>query len=219
MRAAIRMSVWGAALLLPTIAMVASTARSEFQAAVRLTPNLSHGEELFRTCAACHGTDGAGVPDGTVPAVAGQHFRFIIKQLVDYRHDKRWDIRMERFTDKHLLAGPQDLADVAAYVSGLPRKANAAHGTGDGLQRGVSVYFRNCESCHGPSGQGDEARAIPRLAGQHYEYLMRQFYDTVDGRRPNMDSEHVRLLSQLEREEIVGVSDYLSRLLPSTDPE
>src|SRR5918994_6695194 len=120
MQVATRMIVRCAAVLLPAIAIAASTARGEFQAAVRLTPNLSHGEELFRTCAACHGTDGAGVPDGTVPAVAGQHFRFIIKQLVDYRHDKRWDIRMERFTDKHLLAGPQDLADVAAYVSGLP---------------------------------------------------------------------------------------------------
>jgi cytochrome c553 len=89
----------------------------------------------------------------------------------------------------------------------------------EGLHRGVSVYFRDCESCHGPSGQGDDARAIPRLAGQHYEYLMRQFYDTVDGRRPNMDGEHVRLLSRLEREEIVEVSDYLSRLLPPTGAE
>ena len=214
----IRMSLKCVAVLLPAVAAAAMTARGEFQSAVRQTPDLARGEEIFRTCAACHGTDGGGVADGTVPAIAGQHFRVIVKQLVDYRHDKRWDIRMEHFTDRHLLAGPQELADVAAYVNSLSRTVNAAHGTGEALQRGAGVYFRDCESCHGSSGQGDDARTVPRLAGQHYEYLVRQFYDAVDGRRPNMDREHVRLLSRLEREEIVGVSDYLSRLLPRRSP-
>jgi cytochrome c553 len=150
-----------------------------------------------------------------VPAIAGQHFRFIVKQLVDYRHDKRWDIRMEHFTDRHRLAGPQELADVAGFVSNLPSMSSVSHGSGRALQRGSSVYVRHCKSCHGSSGQGNDERTIPRLAGQHYEYLLRQFYDAVDGRRPNMDGEHVRLLSKLEREEIVGAADYLSRLSPA----
>jgi cytochrome c553 len=81
-----------------------------------------------------------------VPAIAGQHFRVIVKQLVDYRHDKRWDIRMEHFTDRHLLAGPQDLADIAGFVSRLPRPALVAHGNGEALQRGTSVYFRDCRA-------------------------------------------------------------------------
>jgi cytochrome c553 len=53
---------------------------------------------------------------------------------------------------------------------------------------------------------------IPRVAGQHYEYLMRQIYDAADGRRPNFSPVHVRLLARLERGDIVGLSDYLSRL-------
>ena len=58
-----RLALWCAAVVLPAIVLAASTARGEFQAAVRQTPNPGHGEERFRTCAAWHGTDDAGVPD------------------------------------------------------------------------------------------------------------------------------------------------------------
>lgn len=33
----------------------AATARTEFLAAARLTPDAEHGAQLFETCAACHG--------------------------------------------------------------------------------------------------------------------------------------------------------------------
>jgi cytochrome c553 len=55
-------------------------------------------------------------------------------------------------------------------------------------------------------------KAIPRLAGQHYEYLRRQLYDAVDRRRPNFSTDHVGLLMRFERVDFAGVSDYLSRL-------
>lgn len=69
-------------------------------------------------------------------------------------------------------------------------------------------------SAHGPLGEGDAAAFVPRLAGQHTDYLVRQFYDAVDGRRPNMGGDHARLLATLERAEILGVADYLARLMP-----
>jgi cytochrome c553 len=59
---------------------------------------------------------------------------------------------------------------------------------------------------------------IPRIAGQHYEYLTRQIYDAVDGRRPNFSTAHVRLLARLERDDIVGLADYLSRLSQPSAP-
>jgi cytochrome c553 len=66
----------------------------------------------------------------------------------------------------------------------------------------------------------DENTMIPRIAGQHYEYLMRQIDDAVEGRRPNFSASHVRLLARLERDDIVGLADYLSRLSqPSAQDE
>ena len=64
-------------------------ARAELLQAARLTPNAAHGATLFETCAACHGRDGLGTSDGTVPAIAGQHGSVLLKQLVDFRHNQR----------------------------------------------------------------------------------------------------------------------------------
>lgn len=199
---------------LPLAIEAASTTRTEFDAAARATPDLRHGAQLFEVCAACHGPQGQGVDDGNIPAIAGQHFRVLVKQITDFRRDRRWDVRMEHFTDRHHLPGVQDVADVAGYVASLDRPFPVGIGPGTMLGRGASVYFRDCESCHGPVGQGDAARTIPRLGGQHYEYLLRQFYDAVEGRRPNMDGAHARMLERLERDDIVGVADYLSRQSP-----
>jgi cytochrome c553 len=193
-----------------------AAAISEFRQAVELEPNLGHGAELFVTCAACHEKDGCGTDDGSVPAIAGQHVSVLVKQLIDFRHDRRWDASMQEIAARHRMAGPQDLLDVASYTESLPRWPPFERGIGDGktLQRGASVYFRYCESCHGPLGQGELKRMRPRLAGQHYEYMLRELEITAAGQRPGMDAEHVRLIRALSVEERQGVADYLSRLSP-----
>jgi cytochrome c553 len=188
----------------------------EFSAGAVLEPDLERGKRLFETCAACHGPDGRGTSDGEIPAIAGQHGSVLLKQLTDFRHDQRWEERMRNFTDRHHLDGPQDLTDVAAYVASLPRFPATAKGIGDGssLKEGASVYFEKCERCHGPLGEGDLMRRRPRLAGQHYGYLLRQLEDTAAQRRPGMDSAHVTMLKGLTPAQMRGVADYLSRLSP-----
>jgi cytochrome c553 len=193
-----------------------AAAIADFRAAVELEPNLKHGAALYATCAECHGNDGRGSPDGRVPAIAAQHVSVLVKQLVDFRHDRRWDERMQEKASKHNLAGPQDLLDVAAYAESLPRSAPLKGGTGDGsaLERGEVVYHRDCSGCHGPLGLGELRRMRPRLAGQHYQYLVRQLEDTATGMRPGMDPEHVKLIGALSTAERSSVADYLSRLSP-----
>lgn len=198
----------------------ASASRQEYQDALHSKPSLDRGAELFRTCVACHGPSGAGVPDGTVPRIAGQHFSVIVGQLVDYRHDKRWDPRMEHFADSHHLSNAQALADVAAYVSQLQTQPDDVLGVGSGelTSQGAQIYARACASCHGPDAQGNAREQIPQLAGQHFEYLRRQIYDAVDGRRPNFSREHIRLLARLEHDDIAAVCDFLSRTPRSIVP-
>lgn len=218
-------SVWTAAsVVAATLTCVHATepkpgsaaARHEFLEAARLTPSPERGARLFETCAACHGSTGRGTADGSVPAIAGQHGSVVLKQLVDFRHDQRWDERMQHFTDQHHLPTAQDLTDVAAYVSSLPRFPSSMDDIGDGssLREGASVYFRACEACHGPLGQGDLLRLRPRLGGQHYAYLLRQLTETAAGGRPGMDPAHVMRLRALTEEQMRGVADYLSRVSP-----
>jgi cytochrome c553 len=208
-----RRAVWIAVigLAVPLTVLAASAQRQEYVDAVRSTPNLDRGAELFENCATCHGAGGGGTLDGSIPRIAGQHYRVIIKQLVDYRHDKRWDPRMERYADKHLIPNAQAIADVAAYVASLDRRAPRGMGFGSNVELGKQVYAAKCRSCHGVAGEGDGKDLVPRVAGQHYEYTLRQLYDAVDGRRPNFSRAHVRLLGKLDRDELVGVADALSR--------
>jgi cytochrome c553 len=190
----------------------AESAQQERARINSLTPDLIHGAQVFERCAACHASDGGGARDGSVPDIAGQHRTVLVKQLIDYRYARRWDPRMEVIAGKHSLTKSQDIADLTAFVASLSFKAGATHGDGQDVMQGAEVYGRLCAGCHGVQGLGDAAKAIPRLAGQHYDYLRRQLYDAVDRRRPNFSSDHLKLLSRFERADFAGVSDYLSRL-------
>lgn len=199
-------------VLLTSESIAVSTSQQELEAVMHSTPNLDQGAQVFRTCAMCHGRDGGGTADGLVPRIAGQRSSVLRKQLIDYRYDRRWDLRMQSIAGRHDLPTPQAIADVTAYVSQLDREP--AIGTGDGtlVRQGAASYARQCVRCHGVDAQGDATRVIPRLAGQQYEYLRRQIYDAVDGRRPNFSSAHIRLLAHLDHDDIHALADYLSRL-------
>lgn len=206
------------AALLSLTAYAASTSRQELLDAMHSKPGLDRGAELFRPCTACHGSLGTGTIDGGVPRIAGQHASVLAKQLVDYRHDRRWDLRMEHFADGHHLVNVQAIADITAYINQLQINSAPGVGSGELVEHGATVYAKQCSSCHGPRGQGNAKKLIPQIAGQHYEYLMRQIYDAVDGRRPNFSGTHVRLLARLERDDIVGLADFLSRTALSSEP-
>lgn len=190
---------------------------TDFRNAMKLDPDLPHGARLFATCAACHAASGLGTEDGSIPAIAGQHVSVLVKQLVDFRHDRRWGERMRNFASQHHLDGPQELLDVAAYAGSLPRWPPLAGGAGDAaaLNEGKVVYHRDCAACHGPLGLGELRRLRPLLAGQRYQYLLRQLDETADRMRPGMDVTHVKLIGALSAEERRAVADYLSRLSPN----
>jgi cytochrome c553 len=203
-----------AAFTLPLMAGGTANEAQERSDALHSRPDLDKGAALFQTCAVCHGSSGGGTPDGHVPRIAGQHYSVLVKQLVDYRSDRRWDPLMEYMADRHLLKGAQDIADVAAYVSEIETlpEAGVSVGSGEYLSQGAEVYKGSCVSCHGETANGNGRRQIPRLAGQNYEYLVRQIHDAVEGRRPNFSDSHIRLLKPLDYTGILGVADYLSRI-------
>jgi cytochrome c553 len=204
-----------ALVMLSKVACGNATALQEFNSVIHSTPDPAHGQQLFDTCAACHGSNGAGANDGTVPAIGGQHFRVIAGELVDFRHDRRRDERMQNFTDSHHIDGAQDIADLAAYVSRMP-VAPMSRGRVDGenLAHGSDIYSRQCASCHGSKAEGDNLKRYPRLAGQHYEYLLDQLHKVAQGRRPDSRSTHMHLLQGFKQSDYTGVADYLSRLGP-----
>jgi cytochrome c553 len=207
-------SCWVQLLLcLPLAALADSAANREIRQALALQPDVEHGRELFSQCASCHGPGGGGTTDGAVPRIAGQHYRVLVRQVVNYRHGSRWDMRMEGVATSHeVVPELQDIADVARYVSQLD--TDSARGVGEGIhvQRGANLYANHCASCHGREGKGSDKKEIPRLAGQHAAYLARQIYDAVEGRRPELSRSHGKRLESLDYEDVLGLSDYLARI-------
>jgi cytochrome c553 len=191
------------------------TTKEELADVFRQQGSPARGARLFAACVACHGRDANGQPQGDVPAIAQQHQRVIAKQLVDYRHAERWELQMEDVASRHRLGPARDIADLASYVSTLPREAKEGHGDGRHLQHGAQVYQRDCAGCHGTEGEGNGVTLVPRVAGQHYRYLLRQLHDTVEERRPNMPPPHAQLFGRYAVEDFTGVADFLSRLKPS----
>ena len=191
-----------------------AAARAELAEVTRRVPDPARGAGIFERCRVCHAPGAKALPSGWAPAIAGQHVRVLEKELIDYRHALRWDERMERIAGPHMLGSPQDIADVASYAASLPFERADSVGEGSNLAAGRRHYQRSCERCHGARGEGSNLRGVPRLAGQRYDYLLRQLHDVVDGRRPNLEANHVRLLRPLERGDLEGLADYASRLSP-----
>jgi cytochrome c553 len=188
----------------------------EFRAAIELEPDLAHGKTLFEACAECHQDDGSGNAARLIPVIAGQHVSVLVKQVIDFRYDRRWNVRMQGAAKRHELSDAQDVLDVAAYAESLKRPSPAGAGPDDAAlrQEGRRVYYRDCETCHGRLGEGDLRTLRPRLAGQHYMYLLQQLTDTAAGARPGMDAEHVKRIHALTDAERRGVASYLSQLSP-----
>ncbi len=202
----------------PRVVRAVPNSNQEFAEAVHSKASIERGAGLYQPCVRCHGATGGGRPDGLVPRIGGQLASVLQKQLTDYRHDRRWDPRMEASSDQHHLVDAQAIADVTAYVNQLRPREPSGHGSGDLLVHGAESYAHACASCHGGAAEGDAEHSIPSLAAQQYEYLRRQIYDAVDGRRPNFSRQHIRLLAQLDHADIGAICDYLSRLGAGRSP-
>jgi cytochrome c553 len=194
-RAIATLSLAGPALLLlaadeaveSTQASPADEAARELEQALQLEPNIANGLRIYRICAECHQPEGWGLPDGSYPQLAGQHRTVVIKQLADIRSGLRSNPEMIHFASMERIGAAQAVADVAGYIDTLEISVDTGKGPGDDLERGKAMYGEKCARCHGPDGEGDGERYIPRIQSQHYAYLLRQFQKIRDGERGNAD--------------------------------
>lgn len=175
------------------------------------------GKISYEICRGCHKADASGKPEAGYPQLAGQHPSVLIKQMVDVRAGRRDSPKMHPFIEHDVVAS-NELADIAAYLHGLPVPATNGRGEGHQLDLGKHLYNRDCASCHGSHGEGDGARFYPRVAGQHYNYLYRETLESRDKGRRNSNPEMVKVLKHYVDSDVAAVSDYMSRLVPPARP-
>lgn len=195
----------------------ATNGTNELEEALKLEPNLENGLEIYEVCAACHLPEGWGKKDGTFPQLAGQYKSVLIKQLADIRAKNRDAPTMYPFTLPSAIGGAQSLADVTGYIAKLPMNPENGVGAGDDLANGEKLYKEHCVKCHGEQGEGNAEKFYPRIQGQHYEYMLRQFKNILEGKRRNANQEMVKQIKAFSEKDMKAVVDYASRLKPPAE--
>ncbi len=153
-------------------------------------PNDPHVAGLVHVCSSCHGFEGRSVSP-TFPRLASQREDYLVEQLTAFRDHTRADPHAHtymwgmaaRLTDA-------DIKGLAAYYSSRPPVAGTP-GNASLMAAGKAIFDNGiaardvpaCEVCHGGKGQGNEA--IPRLAGQHPEYMQEQLTNFASNARAN----------------------------------
>ena len=201
----------------PTQEELQAKANLEYEEALTLTPDVANGLTIYRECAACHEPEGWGHTTGSVPQIAGQHRKVVIKQLADFRAGNRDSVLMAPYASVESIGGTQALADVAEYISTLEMSVENGKGPGTDLDLGESLYRKHCMDCHGENGEGSNDDLTPRIQAQHYKYMLRQFQWIRDGKRRNVSEKMTGLSLALDDREITAVLDYSSRLQPAEE--
>ena len=189
-------------------------AGGEQDEAMHLTPNLENGMEVYEVCAACHLTEGWGTEDGTFPMLAGQHKGVLIKQLADIRARNRDNPTMYPFALPESIGDAQALAHVVSYIGTVTINPNPGLGDCTDQALGKQLYTDNCVKCHGDNGQGDPVKLYPRIQGQHYKYMLRQFEWIRDGKRRNANPDMVEQIKNFSDKDMRAVIDYVARQKP-----
>lgn len=158
-------------------------------------------------CGACHGADGNS-PAPIFPNLAGQTQRYIYLQLKDYKEGRR----------KHELMSPQaanltkqQMNDLGYWFASQKAKSTGFKADSAKVVEGKKVADNAlCPMCHlgGFSGQNE----VPRVAGQHYDYILKQLMDFKYKRRTNDAGNMQSVVRTLSDEDLERLANYAASL-------
>lgn len=180
-------------------------------ALLALTPakaqDIEAGRAKAQACAACHGADGNS-PSGNFPNLAGQSWRYIYVQLKDFKEGRRKDALMSP------MAAPlsrQEMIDIANFYAAQTAKPSSFKADDAKIKLGKAKADENlCAMCHlgGFSGQNE----IPRVAGQQYEYIVKQMKDFKARNRTNDAGNMTSVAQSLNEADIENLAHYITSL-------
>ena len=182
-------------------------------ATVHAQGNLEAGKQKAAVCGACHGIDGnapqGAAPEGEAyPDLAGQTARYLYLQLKDFKEGRRKNPLM---TPMAANLSRQDMYDLAEYFSKQKHAPSTFKVDAAKAAEGTKVADAAlCSMCHlgGFSGQNE----IPRVAGQEYDYVVKQMKDFRERRRTNDAGNMTSVSRGLTDAQIEALGHYITGL-------
>lgn len=164
-------------------------------------------EEKAALCGACHGAN--GIPeDKSTPIIWGQNAAYLYLQFRDFQKGARKDDRMTPIAQGLIKEDALALAEYFA-AKPWPNGGAASAPQADVEVAKTAIELVVCTSCHLDKFQGDSS--VPRVAGQHQDYLFKTMIDCrtrVRGNNPGMSE----LMNIVTPEQLSAVAKYLAGL-------
>jgi cytochrome c553 len=180
---------------------------------------------VSNVCSKCHGPSGNGISISPLfPILAGQNSIYIDTELKLLRQHGRSDPHARAFMwgISHALTDEQ-IEGVALYFSSLPAVSGRPSSNPALAAKGREIYENGvpgehkvikCIECHGETSAG--TNTVPRLAGQHRDYLALQLRYYRDGLRENkLMNRNVKYITD---DQIDAVLEYIGTLSGSDTP-
>ena len=169
--------------------------------------DIAAGKAKSQACAACHGVDGNS-PSGQFPNLAGQTWRYIYVQLKDYKEGRRSDPVM---TPMATSLSRQEMIDIANYFAAQPAKPSTFKTDEGKIKLGKAKADETlCSMCHLGAFAGQNE--IPRVAGQQYEYIVKQMRDFKARTRTNDAGNMTSVAQTLNEADIENLAHYITSL-------
>jgi len=176
--------------------------------------DMAKGEATYTAvCSGCHGADGNS-PAPAYPKLAQQHPEYLVKQLQEFKSDKRANPIMKGFA---AALSDEDMTNVSYFIASKKQAPGASAdktlvSLGERIYRGgiADRQIPACAGCHSPNGAGIPAQ-YPRLAGQWGDYVVAQLVAFRDGVRGN-SLQMNQIAAKMNDKEIKAVADYIAGL-------
>jgi cytochrome c553 len=157
-------------------------------------------------CAACHGAQGnSQIP--SIPSLAGQPKTFIENQLVLIREGIREVPQMKGLLDK--ITDEEFITLANYFAAQTPVKATTTSIHSATYLRGQETAKKMlCGTCHLPNYVGQNQ--IPRLAGQHEEFLVLSIKQFRDGKSTGRDTNMSAAVQGMKDADVADLAHYLA---------
>jgi cytochrome c553 len=176
---------------------------------ISLPPGATYAQRFAALCAACHGANGR-IETPLTPVLAGQPSLYVITQLFLFREGRRSN---EAMTAVAKTLTDDDLRGFSEFIGTLPAVPPPPPATSPDpirMAKGQALAEQHkCLFCHGPDLGGGQQ--VPRIGGQHEEYLQVSLRGFHEGSRPGYTQAMTAAVSQIPLEDLDTLAYYAAR--------